>query len=79
MALDLKKILEHDLVPEHKVMKKGEVESLLKQYGVKIDQLPKIKSNDPVVQVIGAKKGDVLKILRKSPTAGESAYYRVVS
>jgi DNA-directed RNA polymerase subunit H len=79
MAFELKKILEHDLVPEHKVMKKTEVEALLKQFGISMDQLPKMKENDPVVQVIGAKKGDVLKILRKSPTAGESMYYRLVT
>ncbi len=35
--------------------------------------------SDPVVKIIKAKPGQVLRITRKSPTAGESVYYRIVA
>jgi DNA-directed RNA polymerase subunit H len=73
-----KKIMEHDLVPEHKIMKSGKVVELLKKYGIKRWQLPKIFDKDPIVMLLGAKPGDVLEIKRKSQTAGETTYYRLV-
>ncbi len=78
MAFDLKKILEHEMVPKHEVLSKKESEELLKKYGITSDNLPKINENDPVVQVVKAKKGDVLRIIRRSPTAGEAVYFRLV-
>ncbi len=77
--LDPEIILNHEYVPKHEILKEKDVEKLLKEY--KLDskmQLPKILSDDPVVKAIGAKKGDVLKITRKSMTAGEAVYYRIV-
>lgn len=78
MTFDLKKILEHEMVPKHEVLSKKESEELLKKYGITSDNLPKINENDPVVQVVKAKKGDVLRIIRQSPTAGEAVYFRLV-
>ncbi len=72
------RILEHELVPTHEVMKKTEVKELLDSFGVTTEQLPKIRENDPVAKAIKAKKGDVLRITRRSPTAGEAIYYRIV-
>lgn len=66
------------MVPKHEILSKKESEELLKKYGVTPEFLPKISENDPVVQVIKAKKGDILKIIRRSPTAGESVYFRLV-
>jgi DNA-directed RNA polymerase subunit H len=40
--------------------------------------MPQIKSIDPVVKAIGAIPGDVLRIIRKSQTAGEHITYRYV-
>lgn len=72
-------ILKHELVPEHTVMTPEEVKELLTKYGILINQLPKILTLDPVVKTIDAKLGDVLKIVRNSPTAGKTTYYRLVA
>ena len=73
-----KKILEHEWVPKHRIMSNEEVEELLKKYGIKKWQLPKMLDSDPVAMILGARPGDVIEITRKSPTAGEAKYYRVV-
>ncbi|MBU4242327.1 MAG: DNA-directed RNA polymerase subunit H, partial [Nanoarchaeota archaeon] len=41
-------------------------------------QLPKISKNDPAIKELEVKKGDLIKIERKSPTIGKSIFYRVV-
>jgi len=59
-------------------MTKEEVEELLKKYNVTKDKLPKIYEFDAAISKLSAKPGDVIKITRKSPTAGIAFYYRVV-
>jgi DNA-directed RNA polymerase subunit H len=71
-------ILEHELVPKHVVLSEKEAKELLQQLGVKKSQLPIISKNDPVVKELGAKPGDIIKIIRKNPLGGYSVYYRVV-
>jgi DNA-directed RNA polymerase subunit H len=71
-------VFEHKLVPKHIVLSKEEAEEVLKKYHIKPYQLPYIKKSDPAVKEIGAKPGDIIKIIRKSPTAGEAIAYRYV-
>ena len=71
-------VLEHELVPDHILMTEEETQELLKKYGITRGQLPKIKSSDVVVKQINAQPGDVLKIVRKSLTAGKAVAYRLV-
>lgn len=71
-------IFKHEFVPKHRIMKKREKRQLLKRYGVTLKQLPRIRVRDPAAMAINAKIGDVIEITRKSPTAGEIKYYRVV-
>jgi DNA-directed RNA polymerase subunit H len=71
-------ILEHELVPEHVIASEKEVEEILKKYQCEKGQLPLIRTSDPAVKEIGAKSGDVIKIIRKSPTAGKAIAYRYV-
>lgn len=78
VAFDLKNVLEHELVPKHEVLSKKEAEQVLTTYKATPDQFPRIKLDDPVVQALGAKKGEMIKITRKSLTAGEAEYYRIV-
>ena len=71
-------VFDHLMVPIHILLNQEEVEKLLKKYRIKPYQLPKIKDSDPGVMVIQAQPGDIIKILRKSPTAGEAIAYRYV-
>jgi len=71
-------VLRHELVPEHIILSDKEAKEVLEKYNVTIDQLPKIFDTDPVVRAIGAKPGQIIKIIRKSPTAKKSVAYRVV-
>ena len=70
--------MEHELVPKHEILEEEELNLVLQKYGIDKDNLPKIKSSDAIAKAIGAKRGNVLKITRRSVTAGESTYYRLV-
>jgi DNA-directed RNA polymerase subunit H len=65
-------------VKEVAVVPKEEARELLRRLRLKPWQLPWIRSSDPLVQLAGARPGDVIKIVRESPTAGESVAYRLV-
>ena len=71
-------ILDHNNVPEHTILTDDEKSEIFSDVEYEIDQLPKIKINDPVVEAIGAKEGDILKITRESETAGTFISYRLV-
>lgn len=71
-------IFEHALVPRHEILTTQERADLLSKYKVKPYQMPQVTSTDPAVKAIGAKPGDVLRIIRKSSTAGEHIAYRYV-
>ena len=68
----------HVYVPKHEIMIKKEAEQVLMQYNCKPTELPLIFVNDPAIIGLGVKPGDMIKITRTSPTAGESIYYRYV-
>ena len=68
----------HVDVPKHEIMKIKEAEEVLKKYHCKSTDLPLIFVNDPAIAELGVKPGDIIKIIRKSATAGESFYYRYV-
>lgn len=71
-------IFKHELVPKHEILTEKERKELLAKYRIQPYQLPKIKASDPAVKAIGAKPGDILRVIRKSSTAGEHVAYRYV-
>jgi DNA-directed RNA polymerase subunit H len=71
-------IFEHALVPRHEILTEKEQNELLAQYKIQPYQMPQIKSTDPAVKAIGARPGNILRIIRKSSTAGEHIAYRYV-
>jgi len=71
-------IFQSALVPKHEILDEEEKRKFIEKYGVSEKQIPKIKSTDPAVKILGAKKGDLIRIIRKSQTAGEYIYFRIV-
>lgn len=71
-------IFEHILIPKHEILTLKEREKVLSEYKVQPYQLPWIKTSDPAAIAIGAKPGDVLRIIRESQTAGKYISYRYV-
>lgn len=74
----LKKVLEHELVPRHEIVSLEEGAKVLKELGARPEQLPWIRSSDPVARALGARPGDLVRIVRKSPTGGQVVVYRYV-
>lgn len=71
-------IFQSDLVAKQEILSEDEKIILFKKLNVVEKQFPKMKSTDPAAKAIGAKKGDLVKVTRKSDIAGVSIYYRVV-
>jgi DNA-directed RNA polymerase subunit H (RpoH/RPB5) len=71
-------ILNHTLVPNHRVMLESEVVDIMKKYNItdKI-QFPDISRFDPVARAICLRPGQVCNILRSSKTAIVTNYYRI--
>ncbi|RLE84663.1 MAG: DNA-directed RNA polymerase subunit H [Thermoprotei archaeon] len=71
-------ILEHELVPQHILLSEEEAKEILKKMGLRKRELPWILASDPAAKALNAKPGDVIMIIRKSPTAGRSISFRYV-
>jgi DNA-directed RNA polymerase subunit H (RpoH/RPB5) len=68
----------HDIVPRHSKISDKEKKQLIEKYNIRsLKEFPKIYKNDPGLQGLNSKVGDIIKITRYGPT-GESIYYRVV-
>ena len=68
----------HFLVPKHLVVPQENVEELLKKLGISLEQLPQILRADPAIKDMKLRRNDIVKIVRDSPTAGKTIYYRRV-
>ena len=65
-------------MPKHEILTEKGKKEVLEKFKVTESQLPKISASDPVIKIIEAAPGNVVKITRKSKTAGEAVYYRLV-
>jgi DNA-directed RNA polymerase subunit H len=71
--------LKHVLVPKHEIVRPEFYKELMdSMYITSKSKFPEIKFHvDPIARCIGAVPGDIIKITRPSPSAGESIIYRV--
>ena len=72
------KVTNHIYQPKHEILSKTEAEQVLKKFNVRTNQLPYIMSNDKGLEGLDVRPGDIIRITRNSPTAGQSVYYRYV-
>lgn len=68
----------HIFVPKHILLSEKEEEELLSKYNISRKQLPAILITDPAIKGLSPKIDSVIKIVRKSETALNAPYYRVV-
>lgn len=71
-------ILEHVLVPPHRVLNTTEINDTKIKYNIANNvEFPEISRFDPVAQVIGIRPGEICEIIRPSKTAINGYYYRI--
>lgn len=71
-------LTEHRLVPKHEILKENEVKELFEKYKINPKKLPRVSQNDPIIKMLDAKIGDIVRIDRPSETAKFATYYRAV-
>lgn len=71
-------LLNHILVPPHRVLSESEKIAVKTKYNIITDNLfPELSRFDPVAQAIGIRPGEVCEIIRPSKTAISARYYRI--
>lgn len=71
-------VLEHTMVPEHRLLTKPEADDIKKKYNIlQDDQMPQISRFDPPAQAIGMRPGDICHIVRPSKTSVTLDNYRI--
>jgi DNA-directed RNA polymerase subunit H len=71
-------LLNHILVPPHRVLSEPEKIAIKTKYNIITDNLfPELSRFDPVAQAIGIRPGEVCEIIRPSKTAISAPYYRI--
>jgi len=72
------KIFDHDFVSKHELLTPEEKEKILEKYKMLPYQLPRINAYDPAIIAVGGKPGDIVRVIRKSQTAGKYVAYRYI-
>ncbi len=72
------KTVSHYLIPKHSKVSEKDKRVLLDSYQITVKELPKILRKDPAIAHLDVEVGDVIRIERKSDTAGKATGYRTV-
>lgn len=72
---------QHVLVPRQELVPEKEHKAIMDSWNITSKtQMPMIRYHvDPIVRILGGVPGDILKIIRPSPSAGTYEFYRVIS
>jgi DNA-directed RNA polymerase subunit H len=72
---------QHILVPHQELVPESEHAAIMESWNITSKaQMPMIRYHvDPIVRILGGVPGDILKIIRPSPSAGTYEFYRVIS
>ena len=73
-----KQPIQHILIPQHKKVSEKEKKDILEKYHITVNELPSIRKSDPALAGMDVQPGDVVRIERISPTAGDVSFYRGV-
>lgn len=78
MAKKTLNISKHILVPKHSKTSDKEKKELFEKHNIILENLPAIFKSDSAIAELEVEEDDVIKIERKSPTAGTTIFYRRV-
>lgn len=70
-------ITKHALMPLHQVLSSAEKKRFLSDAHLTEYQLSRIQLSDPVARYYGMKRGDMVRIIRRSDTAGKYVTFRI--
>jgi DNA-directed RNA polymerase subunit H (RpoH/RPB5) len=70
-------IVNHRDVPHHEVIDENDKKELLIKYNIKQENLPIILRDDAMARYLGLRPGEIVRILRPSPTSGTYVSYRI--
>ncbi|EPY27408.1 DNA-directed RNA polymerases I, II, and III subunit RPABC1 [Strigomonas culicis] len=71
-------ITRHELVPRHVPLTPEQTREVLQAHALEVHQLPRLLATDPVARYFGLTRGNVVRIERRSESAGVYASYRQV-
>jgi DNA-directed RNA polymerase subunit H len=66
----------HRLVPKHVKLSPEQTQKVLETFQIKLKDMSTIYRSDPVAKYLGLMQGDVVRIVRPSPTAAQYDIYR---
>lgn len=72
-------LFSNELIPEHRILNKKEVDTLIEEYNIKAKEISKMDKVDFVARYLGMKVGDWVEIKRPSITSGVAIAYRIVA
>ncbi len=71
-------VLDYIYQPKFELLSANEKKELLASYKLKLFQLPRIKTFDPVAKYLNLKNGDVVRVIMPSDITGEKIEYAVI-
>lgn len=64
--------------PKFELLSSSEMEQVKQEYNINEYTTNKYPPSDPIVKYFALRKGDIIRIIRSSPTSGEAINYRIV-